>query len=45
LIVSRVEAGWSMDEIARKFGMRTTDAARMAVTRALRRLVGRNKKD
>jgi RNA polymerase sigma-70 factor (ECF subfamily) len=43
LIVSRVEAGWSMDQIAQKFGMRTTDAARMAVTRALRRLAGRKK--
>lgn len=43
LIVSRVEVGWSMDQIARKFGMRTTDAARMAVTRALRRLAGLKK--
>jgi hypothetical protein len=32
-----------MDQIAQKFGMRTTDAARMAVTRALRRLAGRKK--
>lgn len=38
LIVARVEVQWSAAEIAQKFGMRTVDAARMAVSRALRRL-------
>jgi RNA polymerase sigma factor (sigma-70 family) len=38
MIVARVEAQWSVQQIAEKFGMRTTDAARMAVSRALRRL-------
>jgi RNA polymerase sigma-70 factor (ECF subfamily) len=38
MIVARVEAQWSMAEIARQFGMRTVDAARMAVTRALKKL-------
>jgi RNA polymerase sigma-70 factor (ECF subfamily) len=38
VIVARVEAQWSVQEIAERFGMRTVDAARMAVTRALRRL-------
>jgi RNA polymerase sigma-70 factor, ECF subfamily len=43
MIVARVEAQWSVQEIAQKFGMRTTDAARMAVSRALRRLSDRLK--
>ncbi len=38
VIVARVEAQWSVQEIAKRFGMRTSDAARMAVSRALRRL-------
>ena len=38
LIVARIEIQWSAAEIAQRFGMRTVDAARMAVTRALRRL-------
>jgi RNA polymerase sigma factor (sigma-70 family) len=38
MIVARVEAQWSMAEIARQFGMRTVDGARMAVTRALKKL-------
>jgi len=38
MIVARVEAQWSMGEIARQFGMRTVDGARMAVTRALKKL-------
>jgi len=38
LIVARVEVQWSVGEIAQRFGMRTADAARMAVTRAVRRL-------
>lgn len=41
MIVARVEAQWSVQEIAQKFGMRTSDAARMAVSRALRRLADR----
>jgi hypothetical protein len=43
MIVARIEAQWNLSEIARRFGMRTTDGARMAVTRALRRLVDRLK--
>src|SRR5262245_18567797 len=39
LIVARIEAQWSYDEIAHRFTMRTSDAARMAVTRALKRLM------
>lgn len=38
LIVARVEIQWSVAEIATRFGMRTVDAARMAVGRAVRRL-------
>ena len=44
LIVARIEAQWSFEEIARRFGMRTSDAARMAATRALRRLMERIQK-
>jgi RNA polymerase sigma factor (sigma-70 family) len=38
LVVARVELQWSLAEIAQRFGMRTADAARMAVSRALKRL-------
>ena len=38
LIVARIEVQWSLPEIANRFGMRTVDAARMAVGRAVRRL-------
>lgn len=38
IVVARVELGWSLAEIAQRFGMRTADAARMAVGRALKRL-------
>ena len=38
LIVARVEVQWSVAEIAQRFGMRTVDATRMAVSRAVRRL-------
>lgn len=38
IVVARVELGWSLAEIAQRFGMRTADAARMAVSRALKRL-------
>lgn len=44
LVVARIEAQWSHDEIARHFGMSTPDAARMAVSRALRRLLDSLKK-
>jgi RNA polymerase sigma-70 factor (ECF subfamily) len=38
MIVARVEAQWTTAEISRRFGLRTADAARMAVGRALKRL-------
>jgi RNA polymerase sigma-70 factor (ECF subfamily) len=38
LVVARVEAQWSVGEIAKRFEMPTPDAARMAVGRALKRL-------
>jgi hypothetical protein len=38
MVVARVEVQWSLPEIAQQFGMKTVDAARMAVMRALRRL-------
>jgi len=38
LVVARVEIQWSLSEIAERFGLSTADAARMAVSRALRRL-------
>lgn len=38
MVVARVEAQWSLSEIAQRFGMRTVAAARMAVGRAIRRL-------
>jgi RNA polymerase sigma-70 factor, ECF subfamily len=40
MVVARVEAQWSLAEIAQRFGLRTVDAARMAVSRALKRLSG-----
>jgi RNA polymerase sigma-70 factor (ECF subfamily) len=43
MIVARIEVQWSLAEIAQRFGIRTTDAARMAVTRALRKLTNRLK--
>lgn len=39
LVVTRVELQWSVAEIAERFRLPTIDAARMAVTRALRRLM------
>lgn len=39
LVVARIEAQWTHDEIAHRFGMPSPDAARMAVTRALKRLM------
>jgi RNA polymerase sigma factor (sigma-70 family) len=38
LIVARIEVQWSLAEIAHRFSMRTVDGARMAVTRAVKRL-------
>lgn len=38
LIVGRIELQWNLAEIAHRFGLHTADAARMAVSRALRRL-------
>jgi RNA polymerase sigma-70 factor, ECF subfamily len=38
-VVARIEAQWTYDEIAKHFAMPTADAARMAVSRALRRLL------
>ena len=38
MVVARVEVQWSLSEIAHRFGMSSVDAARMAVTRALKRL-------
>ena len=38
MIVARIEVQWSLPEIAQRFGMRTADAARMAVSRAVNKL-------
>ena len=38
-IVARIEAQWTVSEIARHFGIKSVDAARMAVGRALKRLM------
>ena len=38
MVVARVEVQWSLSEIAQRFNMPTVDAARMAVSRALKRL-------
>jgi RNA polymerase sigma-70 factor (ECF subfamily) len=43
MIVARIEAQWSHAEIAKRFGIPTPDAARMAISRALRRLTDRLK--
>jgi RNA polymerase sigma-70 factor, ECF subfamily len=39
LVVARIEAQWSYDEIAAHLGVPSADAARMAVSRALKRLI------
>ena len=39
LVVARIEVQWTHNEIAKHFGMPSADAARMAVSRALRRLL------
>lgn len=38
LVVARLEAQWSAHEVAERFGYRSDDAARVAVSRAMRRL-------
>jgi RNA polymerase sigma-70 factor (ECF subfamily) len=38
MIVARVEVQWSLAEIAQRFGIRSAEAARMAISRALKRL-------
>ena len=38
MIVARVEVQWSLPEIAQRLGIRSVDGARMAVSRALKRL-------
>ena len=38
MVVARVEVQWSLTEIAQRFGLPSVDAARMAVSRALKRL-------
>lgn len=43
MIVARIEAQWSLAQIAERFGIPSTDAARMAVSRALRKLTERLK--
>jgi RNA polymerase sigma factor (sigma-70 family) len=41
MVVARIEAQWSFAEIAQRFGAPSPDAARMAVSRALKRLAER----
>jgi RNA polymerase sigma-70 factor (ECF subfamily) len=38
MVVARVEVQWSIAEIAQRFGMASVDAARVAVSRSLKRL-------
>ena len=38
MVVARVEVQWSIQEIAERFGMPSVDAARVAVSRSLKRL-------
>jgi RNA polymerase sigma-70 factor, ECF subfamily len=38
MIVARIEAQWSLQQIAERFDLSTVDAARMAVLRAVRKL-------
>jgi RNA polymerase sigma-70 factor (ECF subfamily) len=38
MIVARIEVQWSIQEIAQRFGMASVDAARVAVSRSLKRL-------
>ena len=45
LVIARVEAHWSVAEIAEHFGFNTPDGARMAVNRAVQRLGAVMKKE
>jgi RNA polymerase sigma-70 factor (ECF subfamily) len=38
MVVARIEVQWSISEIAQRFGMASLDAARVAVSRSLKRL-------
>jgi RNA polymerase sigma factor (sigma-70 family) len=38
MVVARIEVQWSIAEIAQRFGMASIDAARVAVSRSLKRL-------
>ena len=38
MVVARVEVQWTIQEIAHRFGMASIDAARVAVSRSLKRL-------
>jgi RNA polymerase sigma-70 factor (ECF subfamily) len=38
MVVARIEVQWSITEIAQRFGMASVDAARVAVSRSLKRL-------
>jgi len=38
LVVARIEIQWSIARIAKEFGLTSVDAARMAVTRAVKQL-------
>jgi RNA polymerase sigma-70 factor (ECF subfamily) len=38
MVVARIEVQWSIPEIAHRFGMASVDAARVAVSRSLKRL-------
>lgn len=39
ILVARLEAQWTASQVAERFGLRTTDAARVATSRAMERLV------
>lgn len=45
IVVARIEAQWTIAQIARRFGFGTADAARMAVNRALQRLIAQVKSE
>jgi RNA polymerase sigma factor (sigma-70 family) len=38
LLLARIDRGWSYERIAQAFGKKTTNATRVAITRALQRL-------
>ena len=45
LVVARIEAQWTVNEVAEKFGFHSSDAARVAVARAVERLIARIPRD